>query len=178
MILHKSFLIIALKVILLALTLISRPSFAEPPLTINYRGFLQTSSGESVTDTISLSLMLYTMPTDGIEVWSESHVNVEVRSGHFSITLGALSPIPTTLFNTPLFLGVLINGTDELLPRRVISSQAAAMHSKVADGLQDGTLTGPKFTDATISPSKLAATCSNGQILIRIVTGWACGPFP
>src|SRR5437764_11326482 len=107
---------------------------AQVPRTINYQGILLSPDGNPVKDGMHvLKLSLYNGVTGGSPLYSES-ISAETRSGFFTVALGASAPLPAFLtFDRQYFLGVAIDGSDELGPRTAFTSSPYALHSQIAD---------------------------------------------
>lgn len=76
----------------------------EIPQKISYQGKL-LEDGYAVTGTKNLKFT--------IGAWSESHSNVQITDGLYSVTLGEITPIPTSIFNNSsnLSLEIQVEGT-------------------------------------------------------------------
>lgn len=111
---------------------------------INYQGRLTNSSGVSVTDgTYNMEFKLY----DGANnlLWTETRTGgdkVTVKSGLFSVMLGAVSPLTSIDFSQTLYLGVNIGGTGtvplwdgEMSPRKILGAVPAAFEADKLDNL-------------------------------------------
>ncbi len=81
--------------VLCAFLLSARMSLAQQtinPNTISYQGMIVDSSGKPLPDgTIPISVSLWTAPTGGTRIWSDSF-NPNVKSGVFNISLGSGNP--------------------------------------------------------------------------------------
>jgi len=86
----------------------------EIPQKISYQGKL-LESGVPVTGTKSI---VFT-----IDTWTETHPNVQVTDGLYSVTLGETTPIPTSIFDntSSINLQISVAGTD-LTPQTEILS--------------------------------------------------------
>jgi hypothetical protein len=107
--------------------------FGEIPVTMNYQGYLTDEYDEPLTDYVSITLSLYETETDEAPMWIETHFDVYVEEGLFSIPMGSVTPLDVD-FDEPYFLGVAVGEDEEMTPRRPLSSAAYAM----------GGLTGPR----------------------------------
>ncbi|MCP4498917.1 MAG: tail fiber protein [Deltaproteobacteria bacterium] len=79
---------------------------------IPYQGHLE-ENGAPVSGAVDLEVELFTTPTGGSAVWSESFTSLEVDAGKFSIILGddVNNAIPAEYFSArdPLYLQVVVN---------------------------------------------------------------------
>ncbi len=97
------------------------------PQTISFQGKL-LESGAPVTGTRN-----FTFTFTGT-AWTETHNNVSVTNGLYSVILGSLTPIPISVFNdnTTATLTISVNGT-LLSPNVTISSAGYAFKAEKAD---------------------------------------------
>jgi len=132
------------------------PAFAALPTTISYQGYLATSGGAAVTGSVSMTLSLYDVASGGVALWTETQT-VSVASGVYSVLLGSVAPIPTTLtFEAPHYLGVKIGSDAEMTPRQLLTSVPTVFRAMSAD--------------------KLNQSCTNGQVLQydSFTSSWLC----
>ena len=101
-------------------------ALAAPPQTMNYQGLLKTSAGLPITGTRTLIINIYNVATGGTALWTETHTNVTVTKGQFSLLLGQGSPTPVPLalnFDVPYWLGVKIaTEAAEMTPRQPLTT--------------------------------------------------------
>lgn len=108
------------------LTPTAAPSSAS---TINYQGRLFNSSGQPVKGQVNLTFGLYNQASGGSPVWgSETHSNVTVSDGLFSVLLGSQLPIPLSAIGGDLWLETKVNG-ETLSPREQLGAVAYAMQA-------------------------------------------------
>lgn len=103
---------------------------AQIPRTFSYQGLLTDISGRNVPDgNHILTLTIYDAPTGGTELYSETHAAPVIR-GTFNVIIGSVNPIPSTLkFDRPYYLGVSVDGKDELSPRTAMLAVPYALRS-------------------------------------------------
>lgn len=95
--------------------------------TINYQGRLFNSSGQVVNGAVSLAFSLYKQASGGNPVWGpETHNNVPVTDGLFSVLLGSQTPIPLSTISGDLWLETKVNG-ETLSPRELLGAVPIAM---------------------------------------------------
>jgi hypothetical protein len=117
----------ALVVIALGLSTLA---FAQTALQrqIGYSGFLRRSDGTVVGATseelVNLTFSIYNVSSSGTALWTETQNNIVVLDGEFSVNLGQVASLDTLDFtnNTQYWLGININGTGELSPRKKLLS--------------------------------------------------------
>ncbi len=105
-------------------TLTSLHAQIDPTLSV--QGILKKANGVAVDDgTYSITFRLYTQPTGGTALWSETQSSVEVSSGIYSATLGTVTPL-SVAFDQLYYLGVTV-GSTELTPRVLLTSAPYAL---------------------------------------------------
>lgn len=101
-------------------------AYSQTDPTLSIQGILKKSNGVAVDDGIySLTFKLYTVPTGGSALWTETQSDVEVSSGIYSAALGTVNPL-NVAFNQLYYLGVTI-GSTELNPRILLTSAPYAL---------------------------------------------------
>ena len=127
------------------------PSSPRVPPRISYQGRVTASDGGTVAPSAELAFRLYDADTAGSVLWGETHTNVPLDDGLFSVELGSLNPVdPVDLVQKNLWLAVYVNG-EELLPREKLTSAAYAL--KIESPVPPGGI----VLSATNSNSGLAA---------------------
>ncbi|PDV97906.1 hypothetical protein [Candidatus Chloroploca asiatica] len=109
--------------------------------TISYQGHLTSPDGTAVSATLPMTFNLYTGPTGGTAVWTEQRSGsnaVPVSNGLFNVALGSVTPIPVSLLNAPLWLGISVNSDAEMSPREQLAS---VPYAAVAGNVPDGSIT-------------------------------------
>ena len=95
--------------------------------TLSVQGTIQKSFGGAVDDgKYSLTFKLYTAESGGTAVWSETQDGIEVIGGVYSALLGSANPL-TAGFNTVYYLGISVDGGQELTPRTRLTSAPYAL---------------------------------------------------
>ena len=127
---------------LLAIVLPFTFVFAQSPRMISYQGIIAEQSGNLIADgNHTLTIKLYEQPSGGAAIYEESQ-NVVVTKGVFTTILGMISPFPDSLrFDREYFLGVAVDGGNELLPRTAMTAAPYAIYalqSGIADALAPG----------------------------------------
>ncbi|MEA1912470.1 MAG: hypothetical protein U9N06_01345 [candidate division WOR-3 bacterium] len=104
------------------------------PSVMSYFGYLEDNSGNPVTGTKSMEFSIWDALTGGTLLWSESHSNVEVKNGHFSLLLGETNPISSDIFTsgTERWIEVTVE-TEILTPRTRISTIGYGYVTEQAD---------------------------------------------
>ena len=108
------------------------------PLIMNYNGYADDHEGKAFTGYYTMTFRIYDDVIGTTTLWQEEHVNVTLRSGHFSVLLGYNTPLTNTLFTHPdRFIGVTVDPYDEMVPRERFGSMPYAMHSYHATKADD-----------------------------------------
>ncbi len=109
---------------------------AAVPGNVSYQGFLTAPSGQTIDADTSITFSIYAVEVDGSPLWFETLL-VPVDNGLFSVTLGnPANPFPPGLFETPLYLGIRVEGDVEMTPRRPLTSVGFSFKAEDADALQ------------------------------------------
>ncbi|MBX7154792.1 MAG: hypothetical protein K1X91_07490, partial [Bacteriodetes bacterium] len=113
---------------LLLLFMLCIKTFAEVPKTISYQGVLTNSIDEPFPDgTYTISFSLYDAATGSTALWTESR-QVKTKFGVFDATLGETVPFDL-LFDKPYWLGITVQGQQELSPRLALVSSPYSFNS-------------------------------------------------
>jgi hypothetical protein len=131
---------------------------AAVPPGLTEQGRLFDTAGSPLQGTVSLTFTLWDAPTGGSALWTETQV-VPLDAGYFSTQLGAVTPIPTSLWNgSPRHLGIQVGADPEMSPRQATESVPYALVAGDAVG--------------AIHPTTVSV---NGQVVIDAGGNWV-GP--
>ncbi len=108
--------------------------FAQPVL--HYQGKLVGLDDVAVNDTVSMTFKLYDCASGGSAIWGETHSDVVVTKGLFSVVLGEISPLDLP-FDTQYWLEISVNGA-VMVPRVKLAASPYAFRAVVADSLTGG----------------------------------------
>ena len=101
------------------------------PQMMSYQGRLTDASGEPVADgNYSVAFWLYTEPTGGSPFWTETQ-SVTTRDGLFSVLLGSATPIGSVPNADAAYIGMAVEGSEEMTPRLRIAGTYASPREKV-----------------------------------------------
>ncbi|HNT78285.1 MAG TPA: hypothetical protein PKH77_25010, partial [Anaerolineae bacterium] len=142
-----SLIVLALLVPLGAMALTLRQQAdVNVPGQMTYQGYLTNAQGTPVAGEADLEFGIYTQESGGTPRWAETHNNVTVKDGYFSVNLGNTTPLTSGVFEDPeRWLQVSVAGAP--LSRQPIAAapyafQAAAVPwsgiTGKPDGLDDG----------------------------------------
>jgi hypothetical protein len=113
--------------------------------TVNFQGQLSDSNANPVNGNQTITFAIYASAANNDLVWGpETHVNVPVSNGLFSVGLGSqtVGGIPTTTWDGDRYLQITING-EALTPRELIRSVPIA---GLALTVPDGAITADKLS--------------------------------
>ena len=108
---------------------------AQIPKTLSYQGLLTNATGEIVADgDYAIKFTIYDAVQGGTNLWSEEHPTVSIQSGVFNAVLGSITPFDTLAFNKQYWLGISVNGGEELTPRVQLTASAYSMSTFSVNG--------------------------------------------
>jgi len=147
---------------------------AQAPRTLSYQGQLNDFNGVAVNDgPHMIAVALYESDLDGASLWSETQT-VQTVKGSFSLLLGGTNPIPDSIrFDKPLWLGVRVDGANELTPRTPLASAPYALNTTTLNGANgDLVLRGSGGTTVHTEGGVLTITSDTiGRIVRSIESG-------
>lgn len=165
--------------------LFASPVNAKVPVSMQFQGFLTDPQGEPLSGEFDLSFTLYGSADGEDQVWTSTK-SLHIEQGLFNTILGGTeNPLDANVFNDEqLWLGIRINGDNELSPRQPISSVPYATKASIADNAlseeeiqtlidQGGFLS--EETDPTVNDlAKASFSCLSEQIPKWNGTNWVC----
>jgi uncharacterized protein (DUF2345 family) len=172
-------------ILLACLILVPSPGRSAVPQTISYQGSLSDASGDPVNEALLMTFSLYASSSAVTPLWTETRT-VTVTNGTFHVILGATSesPLRSSVFEGPLYLGIAVGGDPEMTPRQALTSVGYAFRSAVAEAVVPGAVTGDglaassvtteKIADGAVTAAKIGEPCLAGQVLKRGRLKWAC----
>jgi hypothetical protein len=125
--------------------------------TISYQGRLADSSGTPIDNTnpgLGMTFALYDVDVGGSPLWGETHANVPVSDGLFSVRLGSVSALSTDLLGGDRWLGIQVGADAEMAPREKLSAVPYAMQAGLALTVPDEAITTEKIADGAVSQGK------------------------
>jgi hypothetical protein len=112
----------------LGVLLVASAASALAPRTIPFQGKLTNSAGQPITAATSVVLSLYTAPTGGTAIWSETKTVTPSADGLFSTLLGSTTAFPASVtFDAPYYLGVKVGASAEMTPRAALAAVPYAL---------------------------------------------------
>ena len=118
-----------------ALMLTAVATSGQIPGKMNYQVMLTNDSDEPLADqAVSLVFRIYNADVGGLMHWNETHNTSTNSIGVVSVTLGETAPLPSLVFNEPLWLEIQVDG-EILTPRRELVAAPYALHASDSDEL-------------------------------------------
>ncbi len=122
-----------------------QPLQAGAPGVMNYQGYLENSSGQPISGTVTLRFRIYDASSGGTNVWDETQAGVSVSNGFFNVLLGSVTPLTAAIFDsTTRYIQVSVDTgsgfTD--LPRQRLGSVPYAFQAEVAKSVPYTGITG------------------------------------
>jgi len=120
--------------------------------TLSIQGVLRDNTGASVADgQKNFTFRLYTVETGDTKAWDETQ-QVNVVNGVYSATLGAVNSLDGLDYSVSYWLGISVDGAEEMAPRTKLTLSPYA----IAGGVQGTTNVFPQSGNVgigTLSPS-------------------------
>jgi hypothetical protein len=101
------------------------------PHLISYQGKLTDKNGKPLKGTYDISFRIYDVETDGNLLWEETHQEVTLEKGVFSVILGSVTNLDL-LFDKQYFLEIEVDG-EVMSPRQKITSAGYAFRAESAE---------------------------------------------
>ncbi len=120
-------------VLFIGLVLCSASVFAQIPRVLSYQGILTDSEGRILPDgEYTLTVRLYDRVDATEPIFVEEHRTVAVR-GVVNVLIGTVEPLPWKLsFDRVYYVGLSVNGSDELQPRTMLTAVPYALRAESA----------------------------------------------
>jgi hypothetical protein len=121
--------------VLLCVLLFAGVAAGEVPRLMNYQGVLTDPDGIPISGSHELTFRIYRSEgTAARALWEESYASVDIKEGVFSVILGSVAPMRDDLFESgELWLGVTVDGDQEIAPRTRITPVPWALRAGVAE---------------------------------------------
>ena len=156
------------------ISLFATSAWAQAPAQMQYQGYLADLDGTPVhcpsledcpAGPFSLTVRFYDVATEGLPFWEETHNDVVIQDGMFTLRLGSVSPIEPHTLPGDLWLSMAINDTPEALPRQRVVSAAFAMRASEAGIAQDADALGGIPAADYPTKSELPGLCVTEEAL-------------
>ena len=136
--------------------------------TISHQGVLVDETGEPVDDGAYIfTFRIYDTDTEGSNLWNENQV-LQVQNGVFNAQLGKETPLDIP-FDQPYWLGIEIDGGEQLAPRLPLSAAPYALH---AYSVAENSVSGSSLTDDALMGGDNVSVERNddGDFIISAIT--------
>jgi hypothetical protein len=136
---------------------------------INFQGKLTNPNGTNVANgNYSIVFSLYTVPSAGTAVWTETQSSVAVTDGVFQVALGSSTALPGSVDfnNSSLYLGVKVGADAEMNPRVRFTAAPYAFNSDRLNGLQSSAF-GQLTANNTFTGTNTVQGTNNAQFVIQ-----------
>jgi hypothetical protein len=153
---------------LFLLAIIPSIARAEIPQKISYQGYLTDGSGAPINGFVNMIFGIYGVASGGRSFWSETHNNVPVSGGLYNVILGESNPIDLK-FDTPYYLGIVVNSDPEMTPRKVLTSVGYAFRASEVDTLQTHQHSGADITSGTVADARIDAAIARDSELASAI---------
>ncbi len=169
--------------ILLALVLVVPVTMAGltaqggAPTLVNYQGYLTDSSNQSLDGITAVRFELYAAASGGSPLWQETHNNVTVSEGYFSVMLGSVTPLTAANFSEATrYLQLNVDSGDgfQALPRQQLAAvpyALQALEAKNAWALGGNSDTTPGSHYVGTSDNQAVELHVNGARALRLEPG-------
>ena len=103
------------------------------PNEMAQEGLLLDAQGVALEGQHTLTVALYAAAAGGVPLFQEVHPNVELFEGYYTIAIGSISALTTTVIDRPtLYLGLRVDQGAELAPRTALRKVPAAFVADIA----------------------------------------------
>ena len=124
-------------IVILFVCLASSYVYGQSPM-INYQGKVTDSEGVPLAGSCSIQFSIYGQEAGGTALWTEMQSSVTIQNGIFTVLLGNVTSIQSTVFNGDArWLGVKVGSDPELSPRQPIVSIGYALRADKANEADD-----------------------------------------
>lgn len=141
--------------------------------TYVYHGAIQTAAGTAPSiQSCNITFALYEFPSGGTALWSETQEITLDSTGSFVAELGATGPESATMLADAFdsknaltyYLGISVEGAEEITPRQRIRQSPSVIHAMVGNGsFKDFPITG----DARVTGSLWANTIDATRLTLN-----------
>ena len=163
--------------VILARSAVQTPAGA--PGTMTHQGYLE-DGGIPISNTVGLKFGIFSTSSGGSPLWEETHNNVQVSGGYYTVVLGNTEPLDATLFSsTTRYLQVSVDtGSGYVdLPRQAITFVPFAFQAVEADhaGMADQATEAAHATSADTATTANMANSAPWSGLTGVPAGFADG---
>jgi hypothetical protein len=131
-------------------------SYVSATPIIDYQAYLMDTSNKPITNNLEIVFRIHDAPTNGNELWQETHPSVPVNNGVLHVLLGETTPLSYTLFDNDCYYSMSISGGNEMSPRRQLTFVPLAIRSHISDGVATGGIHSHMLADQSVTLTKIA----------------------
>lgn len=151
-----------------AVVLLGAPAApAAVPQMTGYQAVLADPGGQPIrNDSLSVTFSIYDAATSGSLLWQEVQEVVTNNDGLFNTTLGAVAPIPDSVFaDSARWLGITVETDPEMSPRLRFLSTPYSYRVGTVDGAMGGIISGDVAIQSNLDVNgEITATGMSGKI--------------
>jgi hypothetical protein len=133
------------------------------PTTTNYQGYLENTDSEPLNTTVNMTFALYATQEGGNALWTETHQQVKVTHGVFSLILGNTTPFDENSLDGERYFGVTVGSDPEMTPRQQLTSAFYAIRAAVAESVKAATVETEAIADGAVTAEKIAPKTITGD---------------
>jgi hypothetical protein len=155
---------------LVSLLFISMQLSSQVPQIISFQSMVKNADGTTISDgEYSITFKIFNAETGGTSLWTETQT-LQAANGYISAALGSSTSLNLS-FEDQYWIGIRIEGEDELMPRIQLSVSPYAFY---AISIADNSVNSSKIEDGSIGSVDLNQMNANiGQALIWNGSFWA-----
>ena len=108
----------------------------ETPFLVTYQGYLTDADGNPVDGSADFRFGIYDAEAGGTALWEETHEDVSLNGGYFTIILGTTTPLTTDIFTGGerwLQVSVDTGGGYTDMPRQRVTAAPYALYASYAE---------------------------------------------
>jgi hypothetical protein len=128
------------------------------PSQILFNGYLTDKAGTPYNNSYyKFTIFIYDSPDSKLPIYSETHDNVLINNGTFSLTIGKGDDkkLNDLKFDKKYYIGIKLNDEAEMQQRLEFGSTAYSLAAKYANTVADGSITTEKIADNSITDDKI-----------------------
>lgn len=113
----------------------NEPAAASVPALVTYQGYLVDAGGDPIDGQVDIRAGIYPSASGGLPLWQETHASVDVADGYFTIYLGSVTALDSSLFDAAerwLQISVDFGSGYNDLPRQQATSVPYALRAEEA----------------------------------------------
>jgi hypothetical protein len=109
--------------------------FTDVPNQVNFQGLLVDSVGQQITGSVNFDFAIFDALVSGTQLWTESQTGITVTNGRYTVALGSVSPLTTSILDSgSVYLEITVNG-ETLTPRERLLAVPYALRAQEAENV-------------------------------------------